>query len=211
MEKNKKLLYVIIILLVIIMGLLGGLILVLSNNMKSTNDTTGKETVASVMTTEKETETIAETTKKKTVKKRVTKQKTTEESHNDFDSIIKAIKDNYYGIQNNLGSFTKVNTQGSYQRWDDQNGVMRKIVLPPNADEFRTMTNEYYYDENGMFQFAFLYDGQGNEYRYYFYNNKVYRYIAPSGQVTDYKNGEDPYVTEEIGSVYSNGEREKHF
>ena len=220
-KKQKSVLYiVIIVLMVIIIGMLGVLIFVLAQNKndEKQNESTDaiKETVTVLETTEETT--IAETTKVKITSEEVTtkkavrkKNKSTSGSNSDFDRIIKTIKDNYYGIQNNLSDFKTDGVKGLYKRWYDKNGTMRKIQLLFDEAEMRTMTNEFYYDSNGMLLFGFVYDKKGNEYRYYFYNGKVYRYIDPSGKITDYKNGEDPYITEEVGNIYSRGEMEKHY
>lgn len=225
-KKQKSMLYiVIIVLMVIIIGMLGVLIFVMTknpNNEKQNESTDAiKETVTVFLTTEEtivektevEETTVVETASEEAITKKVAKKKTKSPSVNrsSFDSIIKTIKDNYYGIQNNLSDFKTDEVNGLYKRWFDKNGTMRKIQLLPSEAELRTMTNEFYYDPDGMLQFGFVYDGKGNEYRYYFYNNKVYRYISPAGEITNYINGEAPYITEEIGSIYSKGEIEKHY
>lgn len=222
-KENSSVLTIVIIALVVVMiAMIVVLVFVLiskddseadSKNVQAFSETTTEVTMTTeaVTTTEVLTTVEEPTPEKPTTKKAKETTKKTAQNGKNHEGIIEIIRNNYYGIQNNLSDFTKVDTGGSYQRWNDANGTMRKIVLPPNEAEFRTMTNEYYYDENGMFQFAFVYDSDGNEYRYYFYENKVYRYIDAEGNVTDYEQGEDSYITEDIGTVYSNGEREKHF
>lgn len=222
-KKGKKsvLNIVIIVLVVILIGMICALVFILKNRSNdeetivqettsiiTTEVQTTEEVTTEVPTTEKPT-TVEITTEEPTTKKVKKKTNTTESS--DFDGIIKTIKDNYYGIQNNLGDFDKTSESGVYDRWVDSDGVMRKIALAPSELEFREMNVEYYYDSDGNFLFAFAYDGNGNEYRYYFYEGKVYRYIDAAGNVTDYKNGEDPYINDEIGGIYSGGEAEKHY
>ena len=214
-QKDKKIvLYIVIfILTLIIIGMIG----VLTFLLKGKGET---KQVEDSVTTKQET-TVSQTTHNNTIETttpQASTQNTAKEEQKeiqapkeDFDSIIQIIKDNYYGIQNNLSDFIKVDTGGDYQRWDDKKGVMRKIVVPSGGYDFTDKTVEYYYNADRMLQFAFLYDGAGNQYRYYFYNNQLYRYIDASGNITDYKNGEDPYITEEIGTIYSYGEREKTF
>lgn len=231
-KDNKSLLTIIIIvLLIVVIAMMGIMIFLLTS--KNDNDEGSKKASAEVetsvdITTTEEPTTVAETTtdEETTVVEPTTEEPTTEapatkkvkettkkadNSSNDLENLIEVIRDNYYGIQNNLSKFTKDGEPGVYERWSDSNGIMRKIVLLPSEAEFREMTNEYYYDSEGNFTFAFVYDGNGNEYRYYFYEGKLYRYIDASGNITDYENGEDPYITEEIGTIYSNAEREKMF
>ena len=130
------------------------------------------------------------------------------EDNKTLDEVIKKIRECYYEIENQQASYT-MEEEVNYVRYIS-NGVMRKIVLYPDEFELRNMTEAYYYDENGKLVFAFVYDDQ-NEFRYYFCEGLIYRYIDNSGNIHDYETGKDPYDVEDVGKIYSSGELEKHY
>ena len=125
-----------------------------------------------------------------------------------LDDVIENSRECYYEIENQQNLYT-VEEEVNYVRYVS-NGVMRKIVLYPDESELRDMTETYYYDENGKLVFAFVYDAQ-NEFRYYFHEGLIYRYIDNSGKIYDYETGKDPYEVEDAGKISSNGELEKHY
>ena len=111
-------------------------------------------------------------------------------------------------IQNQINSYS-IQKEEPYIRYIS-NGIMRKIILYPSQYEQRHMTEEYYYDENEKLVFVFVYDNS-NEFRYYFYNGLIYRYIDNYGNINDYENGKDPYEVENAGELYASGELEKAY
>lgn len=125
-----------------------------------------------------------------------------------LDKIIENIRKCYYEIEEQQNSYM-IDKEENYIRYIS-NGIMRKIVLYPDEFEFRDMTEIYYYDNNYKLVFAFVYDAQ-NEFRYYFHEGLIYRYIDNHGTVFDYEMGAEPYNVEDAGKIYSRGELEKHY
>ncbi|MGN1031047.1 MAG: hypothetical protein ACI4PQ_05530 [Butyricicoccaceae bacterium] len=106
--------------------------------------------------------------------------------------IIAAIKENYYGIQYHLEDFREEKRSSTHTRYYDSNGVLRKVVLKASKSEGRAKSEELYYDEDGNFTFGFAYDSNKNEYRYYYHQGLLYRYIDNHKNVTDYPEGTVP-------------------
>jgi hypothetical protein len=118
-------------------------------------------------------------------------------------SVVKKVKENYYGIQNNLSDFTEEDGGSGTTRYLDANGTIRKIVAPVGTydeDMYYDSSNysaEYYYDENGIPSFVFVYLGT-EYYRFYLSDWLCFRYIDSSGNIYDY---EDGVSSDEISNI----------
>lgn len=129
--------------------------------------------------------------------------------------IIKDIEDGYNDIINNQDNYTCTSEDGLYARYDNENGI-RMIVVFSSEAEFRETTNEYYFsddtpEDGKTLLYASVKDNEGKISKYYFSDGKVYRFIDKDGNVTDYENGEDVSITEDIATVFGNGMRELTF
>lgn len=131
----------------------------------------------------------------------------TQSTDTTVEAVVAAIKDNYYGIQYNLDDYT-VNKVSKVRTWyTDSNGVLRKVVLKASSAEGRSRSEEFYYDENGRLNFGFAYDSDKNEYRYYYREGLIYRYIDNHKNVSDYPGGKVP--TGEAAEMVQDGEAER--
>ena len=125
----------------------------------------------------------------------------------DMDAAIKEIRALYADTNNNPGQFRKqkgYTDPSSYITFDDQtayftaSGVLAKRVLP--RDDYSGLSTEVYYYRDGVtadgsyhpymhLAFAFATDRSGNEYRIYFKDHRIIRYIGPDHVTVDFPGG----------------------
>lgn len=108
----------------------------------------------------------------------------------ELEEIIQMIRKEYYTIQDSLQEYTL--DEDVSGKCYSEGETLRKVILYPNENELRDKTEEFYYNEDSKLIFAFVYD-KDEEYRYYFYYGKLYRYIDNGGNIFDFEKGEDPY------------------
>ena len=96
----------------------------------------------------------------------------------------------YYKINDNMNLYSK-NSSGSAISWYD-NGRLCKKEFPQGAENYN-MSRQYYYDaDSGEMVFAFVFNGT-QEYRLYFKNGKLIRYIDANGNIIN-----NPTTTESL-------------
>ena len=103
-----------------------------------------------------------------------------------FEDKINQIKTDYYDIENNLDSMESDSSDGAtfYYR----NNTLTKMVDTVYQDNY---TVEVSYKNSKPF-FIFMKSNDDNsEYRYYYFNGKLIRYIDENGEVSDYEDGTD--------------------
>ena len=103
-----------------------------------------------------------------------------------FEDKINQIKTDYYDIENNLDSMESDSGDGAtfYYR----NNTLTKMVDTVYQDNY---TVEVSYKNSKPF-FIFMKSNDDNsEYRYYYFNGKLIRYIDENGEVSDYEDGTD--------------------
>ena len=103
-----------------------------------------------------------------------------------FEDKINQIKTDYYDIENNLDSMESDSGDGAtfYYR----NNTLTKMVDTVYQDNY---TVEVSYKNSKPF-FIFMKSNDDNsEYRYYYFNGKLIRYIDENGEVSDYEEGTD--------------------
>lgn len=102
------------------------------------------------------------------------------------ENKINQIKTDYYDIENNLDSMESDSSDGAtfYYR----NNTLTKMVDTVYQDNY---TVEVSYKNSKPF-FIFMKSNDDNsEYRYYYFNGKLIRYIDENGEVSDYEDGTD--------------------
>lgn len=116
----------------------------------------------------------------------------TTETSSDSESIsiedkIDNIASNYNNIQANLDSMDVDRyEEGKVYSYEDS---IKKMLLYTYQDCY---TMEAFYDEYTMPNFIYLKDNNTDEeYRYYYYNEQLIRYIDSDGQATNYEDGLD--------------------
>lgn len=130
------------------------------------------------------------------------------------DNVVQQAKDIYYGINGDIDNYKKVSTEGVCTDYYDKTDNIRKTVMSPDGDAADTVkgyTVEFYYDSDQNTSFIFAYKkvkGKVKEYRaYYGANEKLYRYIDPSGKVKDYKEGKELDDSSELVTQLYNASR----
>ncbi len=121
--------------------------------------------------------------------------KQSNESSNDYGYLISNQNENsieeyistfvrplYNQTNDNIDMYSK-STSGSATIWSDSMGLVKK-ELSLGAENYN-MSREYYYDSSsGKMVFAFIYKGS-EEYRLYFKDNKLVRYIDDAGNIVN--------------------------
>lgn len=102
-----------------------------------------------------------------------------------FNDKIKQIKTDYYDIEDNLDSMETESGNGSTFYY--QNNTLAKVVDTTYQDG---CTVEVSYKNSKPF-FIFMGTDEGAEYRYYYFNGKLIRYIDEDGTISDYEDGTD--------------------
>lgn len=113
----------------------------------------------------------------------------------DVEAAVKEIRELYYGVQNNLGSFEQQDGGGGTTRYLDKEGNIVKISVGKGAydpsDLSEKYAAEYFYeitDHGYRPRFVFVY-GQNEEYRIYLTKGgNCVRYIDDKGTIYDYEN-----------------------
>lgn len=109
----------------------------------------------------------------------------------DVKSIVNDIRNSYYSTQKSPGTKTVLNGVSYYTK----NGQITKIVVPKGS-RGRNYSREYYF-KNGQLYFAFVYYGK-TQYRFYYYDGFLVRYIGPDKKIVDYPDTKD----NEMSQVY---------
>ncbi|MEE1086652.1 MAG: zinc ribbon domain-containing protein [Schaedlerella sp.] len=92
------------------------------------------------------------------------------------ENEVVRIRTIYNEIQANVESYNTQILQTS-TCYTSPNGIYKKYIVPQNANGINY--EQWYFSENGQLIFAFYYNGQIEE-RFYFYQDKIFRWIDSS-------------------------------
>ena len=118
---------------------------------------------------------------------------------NNYEDVVSYARTCYYGLKENLNDFDKKGNM-LYRK-----GKLRRAVAYPDEWAQSGGTEEYYYDSEENLIFVYIYS-RGKEYRYYFYQGNLYRYIDPSGNIKDFEYGIVPSAVENGDAFWKKGQ-----
>lgn len=107
--------------------------------------------------------------------------------HIDVEEEVNTIRAWYYSTQDNLDNLLKADYPDNIVCYFD-GAYPSKVVVPKDYDDWE-YSREYFYHDKQLY-FAFVYN-KSEEYRFYFQNGVLIRYIDTDGNIFDYGDLDD--------------------